>query len=131
MRAMRGFLPEPASVPAARRFVVDKLDRLPGEVVDTVRLLVSELVTNAVMYAGTEFTVELDQSTSSLVVSVTDTGSGTPQMRDMPEPSDLHGRGLRIVLGLADDWGVIPATAGVGKVVWFRLDLSQRERSPA
>lgn len=131
MKAKRGFLPEPASVPAARRFVVDKLGRLPAEMVDTVRLLVSELVTNAVMYAGTDFTVELDQSTSSLVVSVTDSGTGTPEVRDLPDPADLHGRGLRIVLGLADDWGVIPGDAGIGKVVWFELNLSQRERSPA
>ena len=45
---------EPDAVPKARRFAVEALPELATEVLDDVRLLVTELVTNAVFHAGTQ-----------------------------------------------------------------------------
>jgi hypothetical protein len=44
---------------------------------------------------------------------------------DVKHPSLLepHGRGLQIVGGLAQGWGVIPATAGAGKTVWCTVAM--------
>lgn len=131
MKVERRFEPEPASVSAVRRFVVTELGRLPAETLETVRLMVSELATNAVMYGRTEFAVEVDHLTSRLIVSVTDSGAGSPEVQTRTTPTDLHGRGLFIVRELADEWGVTPAAGHKGKVVWFRLDLRERQSSSA
>lgn len=131
MKVTHRFPPDPASVPAVRRFVMSELDHLPEETLETVRLMVSELATNAVVYGGTEFTVEVDRALSRLIVSVMDSGGGTPEVQIRTGPSDLHGRGLFIVRELADDWGVTPAGGHTGKVVWFRVDLSERQKSSA
>lgn len=130
-RVSRRFQAEPASVPAARRFVVGELDRLPAETIEAALLMVSELATNALMYAGTDFTVEVERSASMLTISVTDSGGGSPEIRTLAAPTDLHGRGLFIVRELADAWGVAPAGGDTGKIVWFRIDLREHQSSSA
>lgn len=87
--------------------------------VDTLRLLVSEVVTNAVRHGGASRPVELHATWNSEVrVEVSDSGEGfTPAPRQGPwdEPG---GFGLFLVGQLADRWGV--ETDG-GTTVWFVL----------
>ncbi len=56
-----------------------------------------------------------------MVVSVTDQEDGTPALQS-PDPNEPHGRGLRIVEALSDEWG-ISSNAIAGKSVWFRMSL--------
>lgn len=120
-----------ASVPAVRRFVAESMPHLPRSVLDTVRLLVSELATNAVLHAGTSLTVRVQYSSDSLLVAVTDEGTDMPHVQPLPEPTDPHGRGLIIVQELADEWGITSENGRSGKTVWFRIDLRDRHGVPA
>lgn len=117
---------EPASVSLARGFVVRHLEAhaLPQLVFD-VRLVVSELATNAVQHARTAFTVSLERSCSELVLRV---GDGSCQL---PAPAERgrsasSGRGLTIVGSYASDWGAELGAPGAGKQVWARFDLPAR-----
>ncbi len=92
-----------------------------AEVRDSVSLMVSELSTNALVHAASGFDVSVDRSELTLLVSVSDRGDGAPVLRS-PQSSEPHGRGLRIVAALSDEWGVLPAT-DEGKSVWFRVSL--------
>ncbi len=93
-----------------------------SEAGEVALLLVSELVTNGVLHAGTAVGVAVGYDGDSLAVAVTDGVPGgiepgpwsTPQHRGAPS-----GRGLRIVDALADDWGV--SVHDQGKTVWFEL----------
>jgi len=85
---------------------------------ETARLLVSELVANAVTHAETDVTLQLDFSDERLRVEVRDQADGQPQPR-RPRRDELSGRGLMIVEALADRWGVEPTPPG--KTVWFEL----------
>jgi anti-sigma regulatory factor (Ser/Thr protein kinase) len=86
---------------------------------ETLRLLVSEVVTNAVLHGGHAQPVELSAHWNSEVrVTVCDRGSGfTPHPRTGPldEPG---GFGLYLVGRLADRWGV---DTDDGTTVWFVL----------
>lgn len=101
-------------------FVRCVLTDVPSEVRDAAELMISELTTNCVRHAGTEFEVTVD-ATQQVHIAVTDAGAGNPQVLS-PAPTDLTGRGLLIVSTLASRWGVIPAAPG--KTVWFTLELS-------
>ena len=112
---------EPESAAAARRAVESNLS-LEGETLETVKLLVSELVTNSVRHAGLPASAEIGLrvfAAEKLVrVEVTDAGPGfDPANR--PEPSEAGGWGLRLVDAMADRWGVevVPVVR-----VWFELD---------
>jgi anti-sigma regulatory factor (Ser/Thr protein kinase) len=89
---------------------------------ETAALLVSELVTNAVIHGRTRATLVAERPGNVLRVSVVD---ADPQMPDPGKetPEDAEsGRGLRIVAAVADRWGVETLPEG-GKAVWFELDL--------
>lgn len=119
MRRARKFPAELASVSAARHFVRNAIESLPSEIADSVELMVSELATNSVKHADTEFELVIEYSDSRVRVEVTDSGAGEPTPRD-PAPSDPSGRGLRIVDLMADKWGV--RRSGDTKTVWFLVD---------
>lgn len=114
---------EPGSVGRAR----DALDQFGSRVderrLGDLRLLVSEVVTNAVRHAGMETgeTIRLeiaDGSEGRLRVEVSDGGSGfTPVKRD-PDLERPGGWGLYLVEELADRWGV---ETGGRTLVWFEL----------
>ena len=123
MEAERAFPGTPKSVPEARRFVIGHLGHLNDELQDMVCVMVSELTTNAVLYGVGDFSLSLDANTDRLLVSVSDSGPGTPQVQT-PKLSDLHGRGLLIVQRLADQWGTTNLEGG-GKTVWFSLPLNE------
>ncbi|MEK2477115.1 ATP-binding protein [Streptomyces noursei] len=121
----------PAHVGTARNDVVRAL-RCHGitERLDDARLLVSELVTNAVRHspgAGVSVTARLAPGT--LFLAVCDGSTAVP-LRHRPTARDEHGRGLVLLDLLADDWGV--AVAGrKTKVVWCCLNLAApAHRSP-
>ena len=112
---------DPASARAARRFVRDALASAESEdLEDTVTLLVSELVTNAVVHGGGEVEVLVRLLPGSVRVEVRDASAVAPIPR-VADDEDTSGRGLALVETLARRWGVDPV-AGGGKAVWFEVD---------
>ena len=109
------------SVGQARRYVSGMVSDLPAELQDSVSLMVSELATNALLHASGGFDVAVDRSDTVMTVSVTDQGGGLPAVQS-PSATEPHGRGLRIVESLSDEWG-ITSTPAIGKTVWFRMSL--------
>jgi serine phosphatase RsbU (regulator of sigma subunit)/anti-sigma regulatory factor (Ser/Thr protein kinase) len=90
-------------------------------VLDDALVLVTELVTNAVVHAGTAVELHLDTTAPGLRVEVVDHGPGSSLTLRAPAPeSSESGRGLHILDALASRWGT---THGPGsKSVWFELD---------
>lgn len=121
----RRFAADERSVPAARRFALGALENVGDDVRDVVALMVSELATNALLHAQTAFVVDvtLVADTDEIVVAVHDGAGGRPVVKD-PEPTDAHGRGLRIVATLADRWGTGRSDQEPGTVVWFAVRRS-------
>lgn len=115
----------PESASQARHGLGDLVGRLDRELLDVVRLLVTELVTNSVRHAATGPLVELDifLTTAHLRIEVIDEGGGfTPEART-PGQSPEGGWGLHLVDRLADRWGV----QGDGRtLVWLEIDLPKR-----
>ncbi len=113
--------PHPTSVGAARRFVRDVLEtrRVAGGVVDTVELLTSEVVTNAIVHAraGPQLAVEVEEKL--VRVAVRDVSPDLP-VRRVSRVDDVSGRGVVIVDELASAWGVERERNG-GKRVWFEV----------
>ena len=117
--ASASFPAAPASVPTARRFVQATLARFGLTAAwDAAELLVSEVVTNAVLHARTEFTVEVQREGDLVRVSVHDQSAAIPRQRNHGTDSTT-GRGMRLVATLAVAWGV-ERHAG-GKAVWFEV----------
>ncbi|MER8155409.1 SpoIIE family protein phosphatase [Streptomyces sp. NPDC094472] len=134
----------PLAASAARRFVraaladwaaleVPAADRVTDRVADEAILLVSELVTNAVVHAGTavEVSCALDVSDRegeppSLVVEVTDHHPTRVVRGDPPDPDErpeyAGGHGLRLVAELAESWGTTYRRAT--KSVWFQMAVA-------
>ena len=98
---------------------------------DAAVLLVSELVTNAVLHArsgGTPIGLQLEVHGTWLRIEVHDGDLRGPQPRT-PSGLDESGFGFVLVDSLADTWGVLE-TAG-GKAVWAELDTRQDVRRSA
>jgi anti-sigma regulatory factor (Ser/Thr protein kinase) len=113
--------PHPSSSRASRDFVARTLLdwRLDG-VISSANLVVSELVTNSTVHAGTEIELSVAWDQQAIRLTVRDQGSGRPHQRQAG--LDAHGRGLTIVAGLCRAFGVLPAADG-GKVVWAVLEI--------
>jgi anti-sigma regulatory factor (Ser/Thr protein kinase) len=119
MTSVRKFRAVPESVPAARRFVRNALRDQSRELIQAAELMTSELATNCVQHARTDF--ELSVRTQDQVrVELRDTNQRRPTLQS-PKPEDQSGRGLRIVEALSDAWGIV--TSPSGKTVWFALAL--------
>ena len=86
---------------------------------DEAVLLLSELVTNAVVHAGTEIQVSVRLDGDVLRVEVRDDDPRLPRVKHFSVLSGT-GRGLAMVAGTARDWDVEPLPDG-GKKVWFEL----------
>ncbi|MBL1090177.1 ATP-binding protein [Streptomyces sp. NPDC001739] len=120
--------PDPAEVGRARRWA---RSRLLGSgigadepLAETLILLISELVTNAVVHTGTAASLRMCFSGSGAVVGtvrveVTDASARPPRQRHA-DGDDTNGRGLELVDGLADRWGWQPE--GAGKRIWCEVD---------
>jgi DNA-binding NarL/FixJ family response regulator len=120
LRSRRRMLePEVASSAAARRFMEETLSRWAcAEVLDVVNLLVSELVTNAVVHGGSEAEVSVVLTPSALRVEVADRNEFVPSPNEAADWA-TSGRGLALVEMLSRGWGVerVPG----GKVIWFEV----------
>ncbi|WP_103504503.1 MULTISPECIES: SpoIIE family protein phosphatase [Streptomyces] len=112
--------PRADSVRLARRQVRDSLTRWGLEdLLDSVELLVSEVVTNAVRYAERPVTLRLLR-TEALRCEVGDDVPQLPRLRQAG-PADEGGRGLVLVQRLARRWGA--TRLGTGKLVWFEMTV--------
>ena len=100
------------------------LPRDAGEVVEIVTLLVSEMVTNAVLHAGTELTLRIGHEGQSVRVEVSDGSCAMPNVRPVTDDSST-GRGLWLIEELADAWG--QQTRADGKTVWFEVALDHEQ----
>ncbi len=108
----------PDSVPRARRFIL-ALEWADGASHERLAILTTEVVTNAVLHAGTGFLVRATELPGGIRVAVTDRSTSPPVMQDYG-PNSPTGRGLHIVDAMADRWGVDPTDSG--KTVWFEVD---------
>ncbi|MFD9613471.1 SpoIIE family protein phosphatase [Streptomyces sp. NPDC059083] len=128
-RATASFEPVGRSVAAARAFVRDTLQGWGHpELVDDAVVLTSELVTNAVIHAGTAAEVLCLRSDDSVRIEVADR---YPEReipvqggRSLGSPDRENGRGLLLCAALAHRWGV--DYSPTRKHVWFHLNLPQR-----
>ena len=110
------------SVSRTRRLVDDVLARwdVPAGVRDDAALVVSELVTNAVLHGDPPAELRLRRGTGHVVLEVHDGASFLPR-KLRPGIQDEHGRGLQIVATLAQRWGTRPTPGG--KAVWCVLPV--------
>lgn len=110
---------DPRSVGAARRFVTSRLVAWGhSALTDTAALLVSELVTNALLHAGSAVSVAVSDTEGCVRVEVADTSPVHPRQRHNSLVSGT-GRGLVLVDRLARGWGA--EQRDTGKAVWFEL----------
>ncbi|SCE42823.1 PAS domain S-box-containing protein [Streptomyces sp. di188] len=129
-RAAASFEPVGRSVASARSFVRDTLQGWGfGDIVDDAVVLTSELVTNAVVHAGTSAELLCLRSEDGVRIEVADRYpereiplQGSPI--DMGSPDREGGRGLQLCAALAGHWGV--DYTPTHKTVWFQLDLPER-----
>ncbi|MFD6761173.1 ATP-binding protein [Streptomyces roseolus] len=120
--------PDPAEVGRARRWARKRLagsgigDDEP--LAETLVLLISELVTNAVVHTGCPAVLRmLFAAEGGVRVEVADSSELPPRPR-RAAGEDTNGRGLELVDGLADRWGW--QSEGRGKSIWCEVD-----RTPA
>lgn len=123
----------PSAVPWARRVLAHLLrERQLEKLSDPARLLVSELVTNAVQAAARDVSedpgrlqmiaLSLKITETSLVTEVWDASPGVPAVQEADLTAE-SGRGLLLVDFLADTWG--QHSANSGKVVWCTISFSE------
>lgn len=122
--------PDPAEVGRARRWA---RQRLVGTVIaadeplaETLILIISELVTNAVVHTGCPAVLRMvyhcpmqEPQRGTVRVEVEDASDLPPAPRH-PDRDETGGRGLELVGGLADRWGW--RAEGSGKRVWCEID---------
>ncbi|MFF4540582.1 SpoIIE family protein phosphatase [Streptomyces aureus] len=129
----------PLAPAAARRFLRDTLEHwtggavpgaeiIDGRLADDATVVVSELVTNAVVHAGTDVDLvcrlerQTDGPPGPLVIEVSDHHPSRAIREDGAEPpygTPEYGRGLRLVSALSEAWGITYRPGG--KTVWSRL----------
>lgn len=110
----------PSSAGAARRFVDDVLTRADREALAYVAtMLVSELVTNAVLHASSELTVVVRLDGAQGRIEVHDRSPQLPMRKHYSALSGT-GRGLLMVERVASHWGAEPTSNG--KIVWAEFD---------
>lgn len=116
---------EPPSVAMARRLVDETLRQWDcAEALDEVALLVSEVVTNAVIHGGSDVDVAVRLLPDALRIEVIDSNDTVPLPVGAADLDDESGRGLAIVDALASRWGVERFERG--KSVWFEVPRLDR-----
>jgi len=108
------------STPVARHWIAAHLRDVPSEVSECAALLTSELVTNAVLHAGTPLSVSLHLLPDRIRIDVADGNPVIPALKDYGRDA-ATGRGLTLFNTLASEWGVQPLDGG--KIVWFELPV--------
>ena len=126
----------PPSVRLARDWVAGVLREIGrGELAESARLAVSELVTNAILHAEPPMTVHVRGTPDHPRVEVTDQSLVPPQRKHSSLLVDLDddfswttmGRGLDLVATHSVKWGADISPNGLGKVVWFEPSNGVRE----
>ncbi|MEU5087324.1 ATP-binding protein [Streptomyces sp. NPDC021356] len=120
--------PDPAEVGRARKWARSRLARsgiaADESLAETLVLLVSELVTNAVVHTGCPAVLRLSLpgaavGAATVRLEVADASTCAPLPRRAGDEA-TNGRGLALVDGLADRWGW--SAEGAGKRIWCELD---------
>jgi anti-sigma regulatory factor (Ser/Thr protein kinase) len=113
----------PDSAAEARRALADVADQVSARRLEDARLLVSELVTNAIRHAGLSdsdrITLIFEVDDDLLRIEVCDPGPGFDLSEPTPDPARPSGWGLYLVRELSDRWGV---ERNDETLVWFELD---------
>ncbi len=119
--------PAPVSVSAARHAVAELLlhgaEPAPLVVVEDVLLLVSELVTNAVLHAATDTRVSASLQDGTVCVAVGDDDPVHAPFLAERGSMATNGRGVMLVDALATDWGI--DLRDDSKVVWFEVSYDE------
>ena len=111
-------LPAPESVRTARDRLRELLDSWATEEKrQTIVLLLSEVVTNAVRHAPGTVHITVTLFADRVHARVRDENPRTPQLR---APDETGGRGIQLLQRLATRWGV-EQHPGDGKTVWFEV----------
>lgn len=115
----------PAGVRVARQATTEVITcwDVRAGVADDACLVVSELVTNALLHGRSDTVLQLLRDGDRLRVQVLDQDTRLP-VPVAPDPQSLTGRGLAIVASLAALWGTERTAAG--KLVWAEFDLADR-----
>lgn len=118
--------PDPGSPRMARSFVRKVLEEwgIDQPVIDDAALLVTEVVTNAVIHAQTSITVEVTRDDEHLRFRVSDLDDHQVTRRH-PSEQEPTGRGMFLVDSIASDWDVVYGDDG--KTVRFSLAVGNRE----
>jgi PAS domain S-box-containing protein len=113
------FPPDPVSAREARRFLRSFLrQHTRDDLVDAAETALSEIVTNAVLHAHTDFEVSAALTDDgSLRVDVSDSSPQLPSQRGYGEQATT-GRGMQLVAAVTADCGV-RSRGAAGKTVWF------------
>jgi hypothetical protein len=119
--------PSPSAPPAI--FVRDVLREQPRETAEAAELMTSELATNAVRHAHSDFELAIHCSQRDIRIEVSDSGQDQPTLRS-PMPHERSGRGLRIVQEPSDTWGTVPSTNGKMGVFTLPTQTFAMEREP-
>jgi len=115
--------PHPTAPRASREFVAHTLlDWGLAPLIPAASLVVSELVTNSTIHAGTDIDLSVAWNLGALRMTVRDNSPDLPRQRYAR--LDVNGRGLSLVGALSRAFGVLP-TADGGKVVWVVLNAAR------
>ena len=113
--------PEPSSATRARTMAREQLEAsCPRDTVEVIALLVTELVTNAILHARTPLQLTLESHPDLVRICVEDHSGEQPAVRHY-DPDAVTGRGLALVEQLASSWGV--DTTPEGKAVWCEVPI--------
>jgi anti-sigma regulatory factor (Ser/Thr protein kinase) len=124
MERMQTFPALPASIRRAREFVADAVGDT-GVDVAVIRLLTSELATNAVVHTQSPFAVRVLKNRETVRVEII---NDEPELLlSVQDPSERGGRGLHVVTTLAADWGAESRRGD--KVVWFEVPTGTEEHA--
>jgi Histidine kinase-like ATPase domain len=118
LSASRTFEPKMGEVRPARAFTARKLTSWGLDSI-FAEIIVGELSVNAVLHGKSSFTVEVVAEPGHIRVGVHDENPKLPT-REVTLPETRNGRGLNIVEGLSNSWGV-QSFSGDGKLVWADL----------
>jgi hypothetical protein len=114
--------PHPTAPRASRNFVSRTLlDWGLGRLIPSASLVVSELVTNSTIHAGSDVDLSVSWNLEALRLTVRDNSFDLPRQRF--SRFDQNGRGLSVVAGLSRSFGVLPTDDG--KVVWAVLNAAR------
>jgi anti-sigma regulatory factor (Ser/Thr protein kinase) len=119
----------PSSAGEARRLLRDAMPEAASEEsTDAAALALSEIVTNALVHAGTPMRLRVIVASSGIRVELADGSARLPLRRDYSRAAGT-GRGLHMVTEIVDQWGAHPDNDG--KVVWFEITEHEPSREPA